>query len=63
MKRTLKSIRADMGCTQKEMAEKLGISLVAYNKKEKGKSPLLAKELLLISKLSAIPCEDIILPV
>lgn len=62
MKRTLKSIRADMGMTQDEMAKRLGISKASYNKRETGKRPLLARELLQISVMSNIPCESIEIP-
>lgn len=63
MKRTLKSIRADLGMTQKEMAAKLGISKTSYLKRETGQTPLLARELLQISIMSNVPCENIEIPV
>ena len=62
MKRTLKSIRADLGLTQEEMAKKLGLSTTSYKLRETGKRPLLARELLQISVMSSIPCENIEIP-
>ena len=54
MKRTIKGIRADLGLKQEEMAKILGISVVAYNKKEKGIISLKANELVKICKLANI---------
>ena len=62
IKRTLKSIRLDLKLQQKEMAEMLGIALSAYQKKERGESPLLARELSLISIMSNIPMDNIEIP-
>lgn len=44
------------------MAKKLGISLCAYQNKELGKAPLLARELMEISTLSKVAIEDIQIP-
>ena len=48
-----------MKLEQRELAVKLGISTSTYQKKECGKSPLLASELFAISRLSGVPVEDI----
>lgn len=60
--RNLKSIRVDLNLTQEEMAEKLKMPYPTYQRKEQGRSPLLAVELLEISKLSGIPMESIEIP-
>lgn len=60
--RNLKSIRVDLNLTQEEMAKKLEMSYPTYQKKERGDSPLLANELLKISKLSGIEMKDIEIP-
>lgn len=39
IKRTIAGIRKDLGLTQKEMAEQLGIPLVSYARYEKGVVP------------------------
>ena len=44
------------------MAEKLNISFASYQKKEMGKSPLLAREMNKISEMSGIPMADIEIP-
>ena len=62
MKRTLKSIRIDLGLKQSELAKKINISYATYQKKENGESPLLARELKRISELSGIPMTDIEIP-
>ena len=58
-KRSLKSIRADLGLSQEKMAEKIGIARVTYASKENGTAPLLASELIMISVLSGLPMEQI----
>lgn len=58
-KRTLKSIRYDLGLTQEEMAKKLGISLAAYKTRESYRTHLLASELLIVCKLSNVNMYDI----
>lgn len=59
MKRSLKGIRVDLGLTQEEMAKAMGMSLVTWNKKERGKSSLSALELIKISQISNVPMADI----
>lgn len=59
MKRTLKGIRVDLGYTQEDMAKAMGVSKVTWNKKEQGKVPLLAMELIKISQLANVPMADI----
>lgn len=60
--RSLKSIRVDLNLTQQEMAKKLKMSYSTYQKKEIGKSPLLASELVQIAKLSKVDMKDIEIP-
>jgi DNA-binding XRE family transcriptional regulator len=59
MKRSLKGIRVDLGLTQEDMAKAMGVSKVTWNKKEKGKVPLLALELIRISDMSNVPMSEI----
>ncbi len=59
IKRTLKSIRADLKLDQADMAKLLGLSLAGYQKKERGETPLLARELLIIAEVSKVPIGDI----
>lgn len=54
MKRTIKGIRADLGLKQVEMAKILGISPVAYSKKENGIISFKANELVKICMLAKI---------
>ena len=61
-KRKLASIRCDLGLSQYEMAKALNISYSAYQKKEQGRAPLLAKELKTISVMSGVLMEDIEIP-
>lgn len=56
---SLKVIRTKMGMTQEELAKVLNITTTTYNLKEKGKRPLLAKELYKISQLSGSSMDDI----
>lgn len=60
--RTLKSIRADLGLNQDEMARVLQMSRSTYAQKERGVRQLLAIELRRISKLSSVPMEEIVIP-
>ena len=41
------------------MAKAMGVSKVTWNKKEKGKVPLLALELIRISDMSNVPMSEI----
>ena len=59
MKRTLKSIRADLNLSQKEMAKKLGIGFQTYRNKELYHSELTATELMLICNMAKISPYDI----
>lgn len=60
--RKLESIRKDLKFTQEDMASSLSISSSSYQRKEEGKSPLLARELRKISILSGVPEAEIIIP-
>lgn len=57
--RSLKGIRFDLDMTQAEMAKKLGISELSYRNKEKGRTGLTAKELIIISELANIDPREI----
>ena len=54
MQRSLKGIRFDLGLTQAQMAERLGISELSYRNKEMYRTGLTAKELIKISILANI---------
>ena len=53
-KLTIKQIRVGLNMTQKEMADYLGISEVAYRNKEKGYSPFLFTEVRRICELAKV---------
>lgn len=55
----MKSIRVDLKLDQADMAKLLGLSLAGYQKKERGETPLLARELLTIAEISKVPIADI----
>ncbi len=57
--RSLKGIRFDLDMTQADMAKKLGISELSYRNKEKGRTGLTAKELIIISELANIDPREI----
>ena len=44
------------------MAKILNMSIASYQKKERGESPLLARELLKIAEISDVPMADIDIP-
>lgn len=51
---TIKQIRIGLSMTQKNMADFLGISEVAYRNKEKGHSPFLFTEVRKICELAKV---------
>ncbi len=51
---TIKQIRVGLNMTQKEMGDFLGISEVAYRKKEKGYTPFLFTEVIKICELAKV---------
>lgn len=55
----LKSKRALFKVTQKDMADKLGITYVTYSLKENGKLEFTRKEISTISKVLNLKLEDI----
>jgi len=59
MSRSLKGVRFDLGLSQKEMADKLGISEGSYRNKELYRTGLSAKELIMISQLAGIDPKEI----
>ena len=56
--RKIKGIRSDLGMTQEEMAEYLGISCRSYRNKEKGLSPFNQIEMILIIMCSGLSFEE-----
>lgn len=59
MKLKLKAIRANLGLSQKETADKLGVTLSRYMRIEKGTSKLLADEFVAIHEVLGIPWDQI----
>ena len=59
VKRTLKSIRLDLGLTQDQMAKKLGISKISWMHKESYETKLSAVELMKIVNLSGVEASSI----
>lgn len=59
MKLKLKAIRVNLGWSQKEAADKLGVSLSRYTRLEKGASRLLADEFVTIHETWGIPWDQI----
>lgn len=59
MSRSLKGIRFDLGLSQAEMADKLGISEGSYRNKELYRTGLTAKELIEISNLANVDPREI----
>lgn len=62
MKFTLKQARSYAGLTQKEVANKLGISTLTYSNYERGKSDISAKQAKKFSKLVGIEMDNLIFP-
>ena len=56
--RKMRGIRSDLGLTQEEMAQYLGISIRAYRNKEKGMAPFSQIEMILIMKRANLTCEE-----
>lgn len=59
---TLKAARVNMGLTQSELADKLGVSRESVNAWETGKTEVKPCILYAICYLSGIHAEDVILP-
>jgi len=57
--RKLKALRVEYGYQQKELAQKLGISLPTYSFKENGKSEFTLSEAFMIARLFKKPLEEI----
>lgn len=60
MSREIKAYRAKHGYTQKDVAEKLGISEIAYNRRENGQLDFYVSELRKLIEVLQIPEEDVI---
>ena len=54
VKRTLAGVRKDLGYTQKEMAEKVGINSMTYARYEQGKTSIPFKVAIKIADLAGI---------
>ena len=61
MKRTIKSIRIDLGLTQEEMAKTLNISTTSYLLKENGKREFTASEFTKICEIANVPSTEVVL--
>ena len=57
----LKAKRVELGLTQLDMANKMGITLSTYNLKEQGKREFLASEIIKILDIFKCAYEDIFL--
>lgn len=62
MQKNLYALRKTQDLTQYEMAQKLGISTRAYNRKELGITQFTGNEMFTLSKLFDEPIEQIFLP-
>ena len=58
----LYQLRKEKGITQKELAQKLGISETAYRQKEKGQSAFTQDEMFFLRSFFDKPLQDIFLP-
>ena len=59
---SLEAARINAGLTQERFAEKAGVTVQTVNRWEKGKTIIDAPSFMLLSKLSGIPAENIIIP-
>lgn len=57
----LKAKRVELGLTQTDVANKLGIDISTYNAKEQGKRPFTIKEILMLLNILKCKFEDIFL--
>jgi transcriptional regulator with XRE-family HTH domain len=55
---TVKAARVNAGFTQKEVAERLGLSVNGYAKKENGKAKFYVDEIMLLSELFNVSFEN-----
>ncbi|ARQ07327.1 Cro/C1-type helix-turn-helix domain-containing protein [Macrococcoides canis] len=60
MKKTIKAWRADLGLTQKQVAEKLGVSEVTYNSWEQDNSMFRVKSVIQLSIIFGCKPDEII---
>lgn len=61
MKQTIKQLRRSKGITQKDMAERLNMSLYAYRKIEQNPAACEIKSLLAVGNVLNVPITDIFL--
>lgn len=59
LKLNIEAIRMQLRLTREEMAEKLEVNLDRYNRLATGSSKMLAKELVLLHRVSGVPYENI----
>lgn len=59
LKLSIEAIRAQLGLTRAEFAERLGISTDRYNRLATGESKLLATEFIRLHEVSELPFEMI----
>lgn len=58
--RKLKARRAELALSQKQMADKVGISIASYSRKENSQSSFTVKEVIEIKKTLALSNEDVV---
>lgn len=61
VKRNIQKVRKEMGLTQKEMAEKLGISRTAYRNLEKGETKVYSDHITKMAELAGKGEEEVVL--
>ncbi|MCQ2173576.1 MAG: helix-turn-helix domain-containing protein [Bacteroidales bacterium] len=61
VKQNIRKVRKDMGLTQKEMADKLGISRTAYRNLEKGETKVYSNHISRMAELSGKAEEEVVL--
>lgn len=58
----LKARRIELGITQKEMADRIGITVTTYNFKENGKREFKAGEIAIVANILQCKYSDIFVP-
>lgn len=61
VKQNIRKVRKDMGLTQKEMADKLGISRTAYRNLEKGETKVYSNHISKMAELAGKAEEEVVL--
>lgn len=58
--RTIRDLRIERGLTQPVVAERLGITVAAYSRKENGKRPWRVRELRELAELFGVPAAEVL---